>query len=130
MFSLRILTIISTQYPNARSCSTSYQYCGDMMFSGHSVIVLTQYLSMNTYLTIENLENKNGTDVVLTKKQIRIKRNFSKFLNRLHLILTFTNLFLIIAARLHYTNDVLVSSYLSIITWKYIDIYIKLQNCK
>lgn len=133
MFSLRILTIISTQYPNARSCKNSYQYCGDMMFSGHSVIVLTQYLSMNTYLTIENSKNKNktgGEDVILTKKLIRTKRNFSKFLNRLHLILTIINLFLIIAARLHYTNDVLVSSYLSIITWKYINIYIKLQNCK
>ena len=58
MFSLRLLTIISTQYPNARSCDTSYQYCGDMMFSGHSVIVLTQYLAMDTYLTIENSKKK------------------------------------------------------------------------
>ena len=89
MFSLRVLTIISTQYPNARKCDNSYQYCGDMMFSGHSVLVLTQYLSMDTYLTIENSKNKNytknktdGTDLILTKKPIRTKCSFNKFLNR------------------------------------------------
>ena len=147
MFSLRVLTIISTQYPNARSCDNSYQYCGDMMFSGHSVIVLTQYLSMSTYLTIEHSKKKEPIskkhknpkyksnirriDVILTKEPIsNTHLRFYKILNRLHLILTITNLFLIIAVRLHYTNDVLISSYLSIITWKYIDIYFKLQNRK
>ena len=145
MFSLRVLTIISTQYPNARKCDNSYQYCGDMMFSGHSVIVLTQYLSMSTYLTIENSGNKEyksskhkntkhksntkRIDVILTKKPIsNTHLRFYKILNRLHLVLTITNLFLIVAVRLHYTNDVLISSYLSIITWKYIDIYSKLQK--
>ena len=92
-------------------------------------------LNWHSKTILENSKNKNytknktdGTDLILTKKPIRTKCSFNKFLNRLHLILTVTNLFLIIAVRLHYTNDVLVSSYLSIITWKYIDIYFKLQK--
>ena len=113
MFSLRLLTIISTQYPNARGCNIIYQYCGDMMFSGHTVIVLTQYLSMNTYLKIEHTDN-NKLVIIL---------------NITHLLLASINLFLIVASRLHYTNDVLVSSYLSIITWKYINLYLKHKNC-
>tara|TARA_Y100001970_G_scaffold280883_1_gene390601 strand:- start:1908 stop:2555 length:648 start_codon:yes stop_codon:yes gene_type:complete len=113
MFTLRMFTIISTQYPNARGCNSIYQYCGDMMFSGHSVFVLTQYLSMNTYLKIEN------------ENYIKSDKYFLKLIDRIHLLLVFINLFLIVAARLHYTNDVLVSSYLSIVTWKYIDLYLK-----
>ena len=90
MFSLRLLTIISTQYPNARGCNIIYQYCGDMMFSGHTVIVLTQYLSMNTYLKIEHTDNNKL--VIL--------------LNITHLLLASINLFLIhLDIRLLYIFD-------------------------
>lgn len=93
---LRFITITMTYYPNARKCNEPSfgNYCGDMMFSEHTAIAITTYLAYIDY------NNKHSI----------ININFITML---------ASIFLLILTRMHYTNDVVISSYITYITWKY-----------
>tara|TARA_Y100000310_G_scaffold323585_1_gene384206 strand:+ start:283 stop:861 length:579 start_codon:yes stop_codon:yes gene_type:complete len=97
MMSFRLVTTMVTSYPNARSCeSASFgTYCGDMMFSGHALFMTTIYLAYHFY---------KGHDSLLW--------------HAIHFAFTLTGLILLIITRMHYTNDVLISIYITTVTWK------------
>ena len=94
---LRCTTLYFTYYPNARECKDIRigNYCGDMMFSGHTAMITSTYLAYNDY-------NRHITNV---KKYIQ-------------LLSCIISIFLIVISRMHYTNDVIISSYITYITWK------------
>lgn len=95
LYFIRLLTITSTQYPNARPCDKPIveQYCGDMMFSGHALLYLSLFLSITSHIKIH------------------------KSIKYVYTLFTIMSLFLIVATRFHYTTDVVISMLLTILVW-------------
>lgn len=88
----------------------THHTCGDMIFSGHSVLLLMCCMVFQEYCT-PSIFRGHG------KKMYNLISTLCLIVRVVVAILTAIGLILIVGTRLHYTLDVLTATYITILLW-------------